>query len=295
MPGIPIWANDSVADPNIKVYGLSICSRNDIAQYEEKAIAHKQNYILYYSSTKTATEVKEHLAGIELVYSNPTSFNMYEFLNQYQDFLSDSYGIVDLGSLNDWAIGSQGDNWYSQSLLNIIAKPAARNVKADCYCSAYQIVARDVQDNPNPVDLSFSVAPTGNITVIDLAKVNYTPKQFQAAMQGIYVVFKLADNIGRINLGNIAVSSWLRTSWGANYVFQTTISNMTTEIANKDKIYCSKYQTIAEDVMYANEVNKAVANNPAAADNLKIVDNDYDNTTDFANALKNIYFYYYKR
>lgn len=32
---------------------------------------------------------------------------MYEFLNQYQEFLSDSYGIVDLGSLT-WTFRAAG-------------------------------------------------------------------------------------------------------------------------------------------------------------------------------------------
>lgn len=218
---------------------------------------------------------------------------IYDFLYDYQDILSNDYGIVDLGSLNDWAIGSQGDNWYSQSLVNIVAKPAARDVKAGCYCSAYQIVARTAQDDPNPVDLSFSVAPTGNITVIDLAKVNYTSEQFQAAMQGIYVVFRLADNIGRVRLGGL---NWEEGSEQGGFLVGNTQMQALGIKQGLCQLYSPNFGVYLSNFQWANFDN--IPNNVVAKNNgnytLYAKATDYATPADFKVSLANTYLYFEK-
>lgn len=117
---------------------------------------------------------------------------MYEFLNSYQDFLSNSYGIVDLGSLT-WVMPSAG-LFFSTSLANIIKKPAdntAANMIKDLFVSTGNYTITYLNNLPQPSGYYIGIADSGRLYIENS---DYsTAAAFKAAMSGVYLIYEKAQ------------------------------------------------------------------------------------------------------
>lgn len=156
--------------------------------------------------TGTAAEFKQYIAGTDLVYAKTKEFNMYEFLNEYQDFLANDYGIVDLGSFNWYTAGTAGTEKRMQAdeLQNIIMKPSSAGTLADIKCLKYEV---RTANGTYSKQVGVSVDTAGKVIIYDENyNTNESVSAFKAAMSGVYLVFKLADNIGRVNLSGLTFS-----------------------------------------------------------------------------------------
>lgn len=68
-PNIASYSNDGVASPNIICSNYKTAARDNIASSnDEKAVGQKANYILFYSSTKNATQIQALMKGAILAY-----------------------------------------------------------------------------------------------------------------------------------------------------------------------------------------------------------------------------------
>ena len=161
---------------------------------------------------------------------------MYEFLNQYQDFLSESYGIIDLGSL-DWIYGNVGGTnmFYSTDakLRNFV------KYHGDGKCSIFTATQKI---ESSLTDKEFTFGNSSAYTVLYINDSAYTDADtFKAAMQGVYLIFELADNIGRVNLGN--ETGWMAQTNGIYKPYPA--AKAPSEVSQAAKIYVAGYQTIA--------------------------------------------------
>lgn len=144
--------------------------------------------------TGTAAQFKQYIKGTELVYAKTDTFNMYEFLNQYQDFLSDSYGIVDLGSLDYIIEVSQDKNIFYAAVP--LALGNFNIYGNNQYCSEYVNAPESTTRWPEYSCCRFG-ASSANINIYDTEKQSYTVEQFKAAMSGVYLVYRLTDGVKR--------------------------------------------------------------------------------------------------
>lgn len=124
------------------------------------------------------------------------SNNLYYDGDTYESdgSVSRRYGIVDLGTLT-WIKNS---NWNGSPGFYIDTKfpdiyiptSSADSTKADMLCSRYEVKTRDylyVHYDENGICL-----PNGGlISVRDSAYADYTAEQFQTAMSGVYLIYKL--------------------------------------------------------------------------------------------------------
>lgn len=122
------------------------------------------------------------------VFSSVTPFSkqwilgdeVYDLLYENQDFLSDGYGIVDLGSL-EWE--TDGDLFYAD-LLGIYEPTAT--VVPDIHCLNFESVAFDVL----PSATGNNLIGTNLETIFVQANDYESTEAFIAAMQGVYLIFK---------------------------------------------------------------------------------------------------------
>lgn len=124
---------------------------------------------------------------------------MYEFLNQYQEFLSDKYGIVDLGSL-DWDYDNTNNRFHA-TLPAVFKSATARTMQF--YCDKnYECYWHSESFSLNWNNVMYTA--TLNLYIHDH---DYsTAEAFKTAMTGHYAIIPLADNIGRVNLSNLTFS-----------------------------------------------------------------------------------------
>lgn len=117
---------------------------------------------------------------------------MYEFLNQYQDFLSDSYGIVDLSSL-EYSTDPDYPNVFSGRLPDIVyIQPLDGDITISC--TKYEAIKPAWRAGVGDKQICQAPGTTG-ITIKDT---NYTTAAaFKTAMQGVYLVYKLANGVKR--------------------------------------------------------------------------------------------------
>lgn len=141
--------------------------------------------------TGTAAEFKQYIAGTDLVYAKTKEFNMYEFLNQYQDFLSNDYGIIDLGSL-EWSYEATNNRFYATLPYNIFYQGATRSIQFFCD-KDYECMWHG-ETFTRSWDKIMYIA-NNNVFIHDHAY--STAEEFQAAMQGHYAVIPLAANVKR--------------------------------------------------------------------------------------------------
>lgn len=116
---------------------------------------------------------------------------MYEFLNDYQDILSDSYGIVDLGSLNWNRIQSAGGYYYFQLATSFIGLAAG----TDLYCDYYSIAS-----STGVISLTADkmIAGSANPNMLYIRDDSCaTVEALQTALTGQYLVYRLAANVKR--------------------------------------------------------------------------------------------------
>ena len=118
---------------------------------------------------------------------------MYDFLYDYRDFLSDKYIIYDLGKCT-WQMGGLGWNWFTSSLSYIGQFPSSNDDLAEIYCPVYKTVTRNSQNKLIGSNLTISGATSSNITVVDTDKSSMTPDEFKEAMSGVYIIMPRKQN-----------------------------------------------------------------------------------------------------
>lgn len=116
---------------------------------------------------------------------------MYEFLYNYQEFLSDSYGIVDLGSftweLDDGLFFAKVDSNYKPLVV-------ADTPLLEGYCDKYPVINKDSLGQT--VDKSINLGH--NYYQIVIKDTSYaSAADFKAAMSGVYLVYKLVNGVKR--------------------------------------------------------------------------------------------------
>ena len=215
---------------------------------------------------------------------------MYEFLNQYQDFLSEGYGIIDLGSL-DW--GYEDPTFRFKATLSIAKRGATRAVQIfsdkDYECLWH---GESYESTWNKV---MYLAFSNSEAFVYIHDHDYTTVEaFTAAMQGHYLVFPLADNIGRVEMGHL---TWQRNAANPGG-FSVPGTEMQTLGIKQGlcNLYCSKLSFYSGSFswdIFANVPDKSIAKNVGNYA-LYAKDTDYTVAADFKASLANVYLYYEK-
>lgn len=109
---------------------------------------------------------------------------MYEFLAEYPQFLSDSYGIVDLGSLE----------WTATEYAGVVMMRAALETHShgadstNIYCLKYE-TSNDIWSSTTIRDKLICNNYNGQLLYVYDSE--YTSAdEFKAAMQGIYLIYE---------------------------------------------------------------------------------------------------------
>lgn len=213
--------------------------------------------------------------------------NMYEFLNQYQDFLSNDYGIIDLGTLNYGKDSTWEGMFGTGDLVKLIQHVRGSTVFSSRYINA------GISSFANMPDMSMQVFDSGSVYFKNINAWNsMTQEQFKAAMQGVYLVYKLADNIGRVNMESL---NWQLQSYTIEGVERIRFSSslvpdMSAESPLLD-IYTPKY-TASRVPTTDLGTDKTIC---GYEDKLYVIDWDYATAEAFKASLANTYLYFKKQ
>lgn len=222
------------------------------------------------------------------------NFKPTDVMGTKDTFLASSVGykitkktvIVDLGTLNyvldDYRV-------YTTDLQNLIKKEAGL---MNIICSSFVAVSSLSQLTSD--NSSMYVSSAGNVS---FSNMGYNATTFKQAMSGVLLYFELATyqtiNVPLRHLGMAKIRdlSWSYNSGGA-YLY-ATVNNI--KLLTSDSIilnaYISKYMNVNYNNFYSNPQNNTLSQS-ANSNLIRVKDNQYDNVTDFINAMGDEYIYF---